>query len=55
MADKMIKPSDLKDQARELLRSGKMPSLEAFSKVMTEARADYAPKVKKIREAGSSS
>jgi hypothetical protein len=47
MAEKTLTPSDLKKQARELLRTGKMPSPEQFAEAMNEARQGYAPKIKK--------
>jgi hypothetical protein len=36
-----IKPSDLRREAEELIRSGRMPSLAQVLKVIAETRKDY--------------
>lgn len=50
MAQKKITVSELRAQAQELLRTGKMPTPEQLAKVLGEARADYVPKLKKLRK-----
>lgn len=51
MADeKKLTPSDLRNIAQQLIRSGQMPDPNKFSEAMGTAREDYTPKVKKIRE-----
>jgi hypothetical protein len=50
MAEKKITTSDLRKTAQELLKSGKMPSIEDFAKAMNEERASYVPKVHKLRD-----
>ena len=50
MAEKLITPSDLRKQAQELIKAGKMPSPEEFAHMMDKARKDYVPKLKRLRE-----
>jgi hypothetical protein len=40
--DTVIKPSDLRAQAEELIRQGKMPSLADVTKAVAETREEYA-------------
>lgn len=50
MAQKKITASELRAQAQELLRTGKMPNAELLAKVLGETRAEYVPKLKKLRK-----
>jgi hypothetical protein len=47
---KKIKSSDLRKQADELIRSGKMPSLDTVLQAVAETREKYQPKILKARE-----
>jgi hypothetical protein len=48
--EEKITTSDLRKRAEELIKSGKMPSLDEVMKVMSEAREGYVSKLKKFRE-----
>jgi hypothetical protein len=47
---KLIKPSDLRKQADELIAAGKMPEQDAVLKAVAETRAKYQPKIVNARE-----
>jgi hypothetical protein len=49
MADKLITPSDLRKQAQELIKSGKMPTPQEFLKIIKTGRKDTREALKKIR------
>jgi len=42
---KLIKPSDLREQAKALLDAGKMPSLEAVLSAVADARTRYRDQI----------
>ena len=48
-----ITPSDLQRQADELIRTGKMPTLEALVATISETRAEYLPLIAAARREGS--
>jgi hypothetical protein len=50
--DKTIKPSDLKQQAGQLIAAGKMPSLEDLLGAVAETRASYKPKIEAAQALG---
>jgi hypothetical protein len=41
----MIKPSDLRKQAEELIQSGYMPKLEDLLQAVAETRQKYKPQI----------
>jgi hypothetical protein len=41
----MIKPSDLKKQAEELIQAGQMPKLEDLLQAVAEVRGKYKKKI----------
>ena len=45
----------LQIQAEELIRAGKMPSLQELMAAIESVRAEYAPKIMEARRAGDSS
>ena len=50
MPEKKITPTDLRNTARELIRTKKMPTVDEFVAAMLKARETYVPALKKIRE-----
>ena len=50
--DKTIKPSDLKQQAKQLIAAGKMPNLEDLLGAVAETRASYKPKIEAAQALG---
>jgi len=52
MSEPKIKPSDLRREAENLIRSGKMPSLEEVLKAVAEARLKYQDKIRAVRASG---
>jgi hypothetical protein len=44
-----IAPSDLRQQAEELIRAGMMPSLEEVLKAVAEVREKYVPQINASR------
>jgi len=48
--EKQLTPSELRNIAQQLIKSGQMPSPEKFSEAMGAARKDYVPKLKKISD-----
>ena len=45
----LIKPSDLKKRAEELIARGEMPSFEEVMAAIESVRAEYEPKIKAAR------
>ena len=46
---KLIRPSDLRRQAEEMILQGRMPSLEAVLQAVAETREKYAPLIRQAR------
>jgi hypothetical protein len=49
---KTIKPSDLKQQAQQLIAAGKMPSLEDLLGAVAETREKYKPQIESAQAQG---
>ena len=43
--EKLIKPSDLENQAADLVRQGKMPKLDDLLSTIADTREKYADKI----------
>jgi hypothetical protein len=54
MTAKKITPSDLRNQAQQLLDSGRMPSLEEVLKAVSETRRKYRPMILAARKGKAS-
>lgn len=52
MSDKLIKPSDLKRQAQELVASGQMPAIEDVLKAIADSRKRYQKPILDARKEG---
>lgn len=50
MSDKLIKPSDLKKQAQDLVASGQMPKLEDVLKAVADSRKKYSKQIVDARK-----
>jgi hypothetical protein len=46
---KILTEEELKKEAARLIREGKMPTLEEFSRMMVEIRRKYANKIRRAR------
>ena len=46
---KLIRPSDLRRQAEDLVRKGKMPSLEAVLQAVAKAREKFSRLIRQAR------
>lgn len=46
---KLIRTSDLRKQAEEMLRAGTMPTLEEVLRAVGESRKKYIPLIRKAR------
>jgi len=46
---KLIRPSDLRRQAEDLVRKGKMPSLEAVLEAVAKAREKFSRLIRQAR------
>lgn len=44
-ANKTITPTELREQAQQLIESGRMPSLDEVLKAVSEARRKYVPQI----------
>ena len=46
---KILNEQELRDEAARLLREGRMPTLEEFSRMMVEIRREYRLKILRAR------
>ena len=46
---KILNEQELRDEAARLLREGRMPTPEEFSRMMVEIRREYANKIRRPR------
>lgn len=49
--EKLIKPSDLREQAKALIAAGKMPDLDTLLQTIADTRAKYLPLIAAARRA----
>ncbi len=47
---KILKPSEAKQHAQQMVAEGKMPSLEELLSAVGDARQEFGPKIKEARQ-----